>query len=329
MSRAGRPAFSLAPTRLLVLLLLCVAVPAAAQRASVPSGAGSIRGTLVNAETGAGLYGEPIALMWIPPESTRAYPYPWTPMDGSRRPRPVAQTTTDAAGVFEFANLGGGLYELKSDLPLDGEIPIFDVQDGAVSHAVLSAQLGRIVTGRVLRPDGTPASGAEVFLAGVEDGTGGNALWERDPVGRPVRDDGTFLLPDLPEGRCWLEAWHEDLGFSAPVPADDSSELRLVLREESGRLFPLDEPKFGGVGISVSRDAAGPIVASVREGGPAGRVGVTAGDRIAEVDGMPTLWMPFVELLMRCRGPAGRPVILTLLRGEERLEVEIVREIFE
>lgn len=308
---------------------MLAAVPAQAHSPPELDGSAVVRGHLLDEATGAGLEGEPVELRWIPPESARAYPYPWTPMDGSRRPHVVAETTSGEGGRFGFEGLVRGLYQIHVELPLAGDVSVLEVAGEGTHHALVTVRVGRMATGRVLRPDGTPASGARVFLAGVEDGQGGNARWNVEPLVRTARADGTFSLPGLPEGRCWLEAWHDDLGFSAPAAVDDRDVVELVMRDEKARLYPLERTRFGGVGISVSRDAIGPYVASVSGGGAAARAGVAVGDRIAAVDGLGTVWMPFDELLMRCRGPAGHPVVLTLVRGEERSDVEIVRELFE
>jgi hypothetical protein len=316
----------LSRVRILVALASLLVLPTLARAASSPAGEGVISGHLLDEATGVGLAGQPVVLRWIPPESARDYPYPWTAMDGSR-PRAVDDTSTDGEGRFVFDGLGAGLYQLQVDLPLAGEAMPLKVAGEGTTHALVTVVVGRVATGRVLRPDGTPAGGADVFLSGVEDGKGGNALWQQDPKVRTARDDGTFLLPGLPEGRCWLEAWLDDVGFSAPAPVEDQQSVELVIRDEMDRLFPLDRARFAGVGISVSRDAAGPYVASAREGGAAARAGVVVGDRIVAVDGLETVWMPFAELLMRCRGPEGRPVVLTLVRDGERFDVEIVREL--
>ena len=312
---------------ILVVALVLQAVPSPA--AGAPAGTGVVRGQLVDEDNGDVVVGEPVEIFWVPPESTREFPYPWTPMDGSRRPRPVAEVSTDAQGGFTFEALGPGQYWLLVRLPQPEEQVYVDVVDGVTTEAVLKVHLGRVATGSILRPDGRPAAGAEVFLAGVEDGQGGNAMFDAGIHMRVVRDDGTFVLPGLPEGRCWIEAWHDDLGFSAAARLDDEDHADLVLRDERDRLYALGRGKFGGIGIGVGRDSAGYHVASVREGGAASRAGLTAGDRIVAVDGLVTAWMPLGELLMRCRGPEGRPVVLTLGRGEQRLDVEIVREMYE
>ncbi|MFC5722707.1 S41 family peptidase [Streptomyces gamaensis] len=71
-----------------------------------------------------------------------------------------------------------------------------------------------------------------------------------------------------------------------------------------------------GVGLSLRRGAGGStLVDSVREGSPAARAGVRAGDRLRALDGVPVDGRPVTEVVARLRGdpeppegPGGRPL---------------------
>jgi regulator of sigma E protease len=65
-------------------------------------------------------------------------------------------------------------------------------------------------------------------------------------------------------------------------------------------------------------------IGSVMEDGPAGRIGLEAGDLIVSVDGEPVGWMRMTEII---RAHPGQPVALEWKRGTEMHEAQIVPEV--
>jgi carboxyl-terminal processing protease len=82
-----------------------------------------------------------------------------------------------------------------------------------------------------------------------------------------------------------------------------------------------------GIGAVVSTiEETGQIrIVNVLEGSPAQEAGILPGDIFVEVDGEDVTGLSQLELVGRVRGPAGTTVRITMLRGEERIEFEIVR----
>nr|MBN1228459.1 S41 family peptidase [Anaerolineae bacterium] len=86
---------------------------------------------------------------------------------------------------------------------------------------------------------------------------------------------------------------------------------------------------FGGIGAEIVRNEAGQfVIYRVYRDSPACKAGVQEGDIIAAVDGIPVdpNTPDSTELLSAIRGEIGDPVVLTLQRGAETLEIEIVRD---
>ncbi len=86
--------------------------------------------------------------------------------------------------------------------------------------------------------------------------------------------------------------------------------------------------RFGGIGAELTRDEQGHfVIARVYRDNPAYEAGVMAGDIITAVDGVEVdiTAADMNAVLAAVRGEVGEPVVLTLLRGEETLEVEIIR----
>jgi len=319
------------PRALLSVAVAAALLPLATARAQLGEedwADGSVSGRLFDPETGEGIAGEQIRLSWVPPTGDSGYPYPWVPEIGAGQTQALFQVT-DTHGHFRFTGLASGSYSLRSYIPLEAPVGAVAISPMDPEHSVeMRAGLGRRLVGRVVRPDGTVAPGARVALVGAEDEVGENALWQDRPLGREVRGDGSFLLADLPEGALWVQAYHEDHGFSRALrlPADERTpERELVLRQESDRLFPLERGTFGGIGVQVGRGPRGPRIDAVSPGLPAAAAGILPGDVVTEIDGHPTRFMAFDEFLMRCRGPVGRALTLRLERGDGTLSVELTR----
>jgi hypothetical protein len=289
---------------------------------------GTVEGRLYDGASGEGVAGEQIRLSWVPPTVDSGYPYPWVPEIGAGQTQALFQVT-DADGAFRFEGLASGRYSLRSYMPLERPTGPVTVSPMAPRHTIeLAVTLGRSLQGAVLGPRGGRVEDSSVALVGAEGDDGENTRWQEGPLVREVRADGTFLLAGLPPGPLWLQAYHEDHGFSPPTRIGGDGDppwLELTLRQETDRLFSLDREVFGGIGVQVGRSPTGPRIDAVSPGLPADLAGIQAGDVVVEIDGHATRFMSFTEFLMRCRGPVGRELTLRLDRSGQILERELVR----
>jgi carboxyl-terminal processing protease len=106
-----------------------------------------------------------------------------------------------------------------------------------------------------------------------------------------------------------------------PYTAFITPEAARILREDfSG--------SFEGIGAYVEQAPEGGVyIIRAFEDGPAEQAGIRAGDIIIAADGVDLTGMTLNEALLHVRGPAGTPVVLTIVReGEaEPLEITVVR----
>jgi carboxyl-terminal processing protease len=72
--------------------------------------------------------------------------------------------------------------------------------------------------------------------------------------------------------------------------------------------------EFGGVGLEVAKKNDTMTVVTPIEDTPAARAGIRAGDQILKIDGASTKEMDVTRAIQKMRGPAGRKVVLTLMR---------------
>jgi carboxyl-terminal processing protease len=88
--------------------------------------------------------------------------------------------------------------------------------------------------------------------------------------------------------------------------------------------------EYGGVGAFLQRDEEGRVFLVPFEEGPAAQARVQEGDILLTVDGVaiePQMSLDQVAAMVR--GPVGTEVTLTLLRGQERLEITVIRQSIE
>lgn len=87
--------------------------------------------------------------------------------------------------------------------------------------------------------------------------------------------------------------------------------------------------EFGGIGIQIGiKDGVLTVIAPI-EDTPAFKAGIKSGDKILKIDGQSTKDMNINDAVSKMRGPKGKPVTLTIQRGEwkEPRDIHIIRDI--
>jgi carboxyl-terminal processing protease len=72
--------------------------------------------------------------------------------------------------------------------------------------------------------------------------------------------------------------------------------------------------EFGGLGIEIARKNDGIVVVAPIDDTPAQRAGIKSGDQILSIDGEQTRNMDLARAIAKMRGPAGKKVMLTIMR---------------
>ena len=135
----------------------------------------------------------------------------------------------------------------------------------------------------------------------------------------------------------------EDAVAGAGLPLDPEIDLRVEILK--GLLRPLDRHTvvlsgtglerfderisgtLSGVGATIGPDTTGNfVVKGLFPNGPAMRGGVQVGDRLLRVDGVSTVGMTTAETTRRIRGEAKTEVVLTMMRGDQSVELRLIRE---
>ncbi len=169
---------------------------------------------------------------------------------------------------------------------------------------------------------------------------------------RKVTNQSASVLPDIPNFASEREA---EAAFAAtfaravqysPVPetqlayAATAAMLASLKDSHTNFLDPqqyqesrqqlLGRPGFTGIGVLITsrKDAAGEgwiFIEDVFPGSPAEAAGVKRFDRIVQVDGRSLRNATSQEASQYIRGPASSTVTLTILRGDQTLQVAVVR----
>lgn len=98
---------------------------------------------------------------------------------------------------------------------------------------------------------------------------------------------------------------------------------RYLSEEELTALLQTMNSNFTGIGIVVMNTDEGYLVTEVMKDGPAQSVGIKEGDYILKVDGK--TYDSLDETTSAIRGEAGTRVKVTMLRGEEEIDFDVVR----
>ncbi len=104
--------------------------------------------------------------------------------------------------------------------------------------------------------------------------------------------------------------------FSYYIPVENQTQQRIEM-----------EGQYGGLGIEVTNDPNGIKIISPFYGTPAWKVGLQPNDLIIAIDDKPVSEMQYMEAINKMRGAPGTEVKLKIKRGDEILDVVIVREV--
>lgn len=182
-----------------------------------------------------------------------------------------------------------------------------------------------------------PNRGYALTLAAAVIGTtlvGG--LFGSRLMGSPVEDDVTKRLREYTELLQAAGEWapekieSEDLVYSSidgMIRRLDPHSSFLPPREYAD-MQDRQKGSFYGLGILVTKRNNQVTVITPLEGTPAARLGIRAGDIIAEVEGEATDEMSIDEVVRRLKGPKGTPVNIKIKRVgiEELIPMTIIRE---
>jgi len=132
------------------------------------------------------------------------------------------------------------------------------------------------------------------------------------------------------ENHFGLEAEQRDHQIRAFVlkalaNALDAQTIYFTPHEAESFLVQLQQRLYG-IGVQLREGLDGFTIVQVIEGGPTDlQGGILANDRVIAVDGETVIGMDIEDFVRLVRGESGSLVHLTLLRGEEQFEVDIIR----
>ncbi len=136
-----------------------------------------------------------------------------------------------------------------------------------------------------------------------------------------------FIKDNLEEGKPTLKELEQDVTRSVLSTLDPHTVLLVPKDWAETRLNTVGE--FGGIGVQITIKDNWPTVIAPIENTPAWRAGLKSGDKIVEVDGVPTVNMALDEVVEMIRGPKGKKVVLGIQRKGSLsvMRVSIIRDI--
>lgn len=103
-----------------------------------------------------------------------------------------------------------------------------------------------------------------------------------------------------------------------------------LLRPDRYRSLQVDTSgELMGVGLQIAQNTDGELVVIAPiEGSPAEAAGILAGDRVLEIDGLPTKELSLEDAGTKMRGKPGTSVVLTILKNDSDLpeDIDLVRD---
>jgi protocatechuate 3,4-dioxygenase beta subunit len=236
------------------------------------------------------------------------------------RPR----TFADPTGQFLLERLPPGRYVLtaSADARPPARSASITVEAGRTTHHVrITLARGAMLSGTILDADTRqPIAGARIALDAATS-SGANAI-----EGTSSDASGAYSLKGVPPGPFSVRVSRD--GYRTKIVPGLTTRGSPTIREDIA-LAPRGDAGGGdseliGIGAVLAPTAAGVVISSVIEGGPADRAGLQGGDRILRIDGTDATAMPLTDCVQRLRGPEGSRVTVGVARrsgGEVELTV--------
>jgi carboxyl-terminal processing protease len=101
-------------------------------------------------------------------------------------------------------------------------------------------------------------------------------------------------------------------------------------KDEFTSFMEMATGEYEGIGVVVTEDAEGyTYVIAAQKGTPAEAAGIKTGDKIMKVNGEDVSKLGSDQVVSKVKGPADTTVTLTIARGEETIDMELVRKAIE
>ncbi len=170
-------------------------------------------------------------------------------------PQPLQRTATDEQGRFRFDTVAGE-FTVRAGGDHNGLATAPAIVTTGITPATLQLQRGACVRGRALDPEGKPLASTRVEWR-AHDGSGVDAT--------TTRDDGTFVLANLPVGTGSVSLSNEQSGHRLPLATlpsvlPDTGELLLRAAPANGstlKVEPIDAIDNGNLTFHVWQTETG------------------------------------------------------------------------
>ncbi len=137
---------------------------------------------------------------------------------------------------------------------------------------------------------------------------------EKEDIYKAVLDYLMKENPDLLEG-----------ALSAATDVLDDYSVYYD-QDELGTFYTDVHQTYVGIGVTVQKSDNGCIATEVNPSGGAFEAGVLAGDEIIAADGVSLAGLSLDEIVAKIKGNAGTTVVLDILRGDTKIQLEITRK---
>lgn len=111
------------------------------------------------------------------------------------------------------------------------------------------------------------------------------------------------------------------------IAADSVDEHTMYFkRDELKDFMETTAGSYVGIGVTVTRESGYVMIKAVTPNSPALRAGLQAGDKISTIEGQDATGYDVATAREHIRGEAGTSVKIGILRGEEYMEFDVMRE---